>query len=684
MALKRGQRVLSRTAGQMDKSEATAKYDQANRLYEEDRGAEALVLLDELQRSFPSNTNILYSRALCLGRLGRFHEARAVCGLLARVHRDPRAEGLEVRLAGLQPLGSTAQQAARVPAPPGREVTDAAPQDEGEPAEALRAAVPVPAKEEEAEDTIEEPPAVEAADIEMAQAPVEADAAETPEDPRPVETPEGLAGVDTAEAIDEGLAVGPDQEEAQDAAVETEGDSQPSDVAGELAAVLTEAVQGRRPRTAVWGKLSAGAALGVVVAFAAGYLLATRTETMPPVAVQDGPPVRNPASATTSTPASAPPRATPTEDPPSPQSEVAAGKEPGEAPASAVQPAAPSDQATPGAGTAPLPPGAVWEDRKVVFPDDRSMGALYVRDAETLDEWKPLGDTSGALLVPAGKELRLDVYAESVDDLSPLAALDPDAFAELSLQATGATDDALVHVSGLTGLEGLYLGDTAVTDAGMAHLASLTRLQVLVLQRTPITDAGLVHLEGLTALRELSLYGCAITDAGLAHLAGLTNLEGLYLGGGMAVSGSGLAHLVHLTGLKRLNLWETALTDAGLVHLEAFPALEKLNLGLTPITDAGLVHLAGLSTLRELRLGETAITGEGLAHLAGLPVLDTLDLHWNHLTPKGVEQLKGLTGLGTLNLALVEIDTDDETPPMAIEDVFADLERALPNCAFEE
>ena len=80
------------------------------------------------------------------------------------------------------------------------------------------------------------------------------------------------------------------------------------------------------------------------------------------------------------------------------------------------------------------------------------------------------------------------------------------------------TDAGLVHLSGLTSLQTLYLIDTQITDAGLVHLAGLTSLQTLILWSTQITGPGLVHLRGLTSLQELFLSDTQITDAGVAKL----------------------------------------------------------------------------------------------------------------------------------------------------------------------
>ena len=80
------------------------------------------------------------------------------------------------------------------------------------------------------------------------------------------------------------------------------------------------------------------------------------------------------------------------------------------------------------------------------------------------------------------------------------------------------TDAGLVHLAGLTSLQGLGLSNTEITDAGLVHLSGLTNLQRLRLSNTEITDAGLVHLSGLTSLQRLALSETQVTDAGVAKL----------------------------------------------------------------------------------------------------------------------------------------------------------------------
>lgn len=57
-----------------------------------------------------------------------------------------------------------------------------------------------------------------------------------------------------------------------------------------------------------------------------------------------------------------------------------------------------------------------------------------------------------------------------------------------------------------------------VTDDDLVHLSVLTGLQSVCLYQTDITDQGLVHLENLTELKWLILEGTNVTEDGIAAL----------------------------------------------------------------------------------------------------------------------------------------------------------------------
>ncbi len=105
-----------------------------------------------------------------------------------------------------------------------------------------------------------------------------------------------------------------------------------------------------------------------------------------------------------------------------------------------------------------------------------------------------------------------------------------------------STDDGLVHLQQLNGLQDLFLERTDVTDAGLRRVQRLPHLRSLDLSHTRVTDAGLAYLKPLRELQELWLDGVGITDEGLVCLQALTGLRDLFLAGA-PVTNAGLEKL---------------------------------------------------------------------------------------------------------------------------------------------
>jgi hypothetical protein len=299
--------------------------------------------------------------------------------------------------------------------------------------------------------------------------------------------------------------------------------------------------------------------------------------------------------------------------------------------------------------------------RIVYFPGDRSLGTLMVRDKgdhpSRFSDWEALGKAQQAVRIPGDKHLRLDISRNATQDLSALAQLKPDDLYFVSLWHTGAEDDALKHLSALTGLQTLDLRFTRITDKGLKYLEPLTSLKDLDLGYTQITDKGLANIGGMTSLESLGLVGTHITDAGLAHLAKLRLLKSILLAQ-TKITGAGLAHLKDLDSLKSLNLDENYVGDEGLAHLSNLTSLEWLSLRDTKITNAGLAYLKPLQSLKFLRLDETQIGDAGMAHIKELKSLETLYLPFNSLTNKGMAHLGELPVLKVLHIGLQRGITD--------------------------
>jgi Leucine-rich repeat (LRR) protein len=325
------------------------------------------------------------------------------------------------------------------------------------------------------------------------------------------------------------------------------------------------------------------------------------------------------------------------------------------------------------------------------FPEDRSVGLLYLREGganlKEWEGWQEKGQAQGDISVPQSKERRLDVSEKTCENLSYLAALREDDLHLLAISSPALSDADLRHLKGLTGLrsltlnsgssmhtcpmtgEGLaYLKDlqalrdltilfTELNDENLAHLESLRGLENLsLLNNKQIRGEGLAHLRTLPALRSLSFYHVPVGDAGLENLKGMERLESLSLQY-TDVTDAGLVHLRELPTLKSLVL-PPAVTDAGLVNLQNLRSLEALWLSDTNISDTALASLGGLKSLHTLHLDNTGVSDAGLIHLRDMPFLQCLTLSGTNIRGGGLVPLKAAQSLRTLDLCVDSVSPE--------------------------
>lgn len=76
-------------------TEVANQYYEAQRLFAMGKAAQALIILDGIEKYAPNHPEIMHARALCLHANGNLREALRVCNQLYTMHRDKR--GLELR-----------------------------------------------------------------------------------------------------------------------------------------------------------------------------------------------------------------------------------------------------------------------------------------------------------------------------------------------------------------------------------------------------------------------------------------------------------------------------------------------------------------------------------------------------------------------------------------------------------
>ncbi|MBN1359271.1 MAG: redoxin domain-containing protein [Sedimentisphaerales bacterium] len=333
------------------------------------------------------------------------------------------------------------------------------------------------------------------------------------------------------------------------------------------------------------------------------------------------------------------------------------------------------------------------ETKVLHFPNDRSLGELFVREADAADAsvswwwgqlmgWRYLGEATGDIRVPAGQPLALAVGPDGWKDLAPLAQLRDDDLDALVIRRTSyrsvTPDDRCVpHICGLGGLRTLVLEHAGISDEGLKSLTSLASLERLSVVSDFLGDAGLAHIAEVASLRGLRFYGPKVTPTGPAHLAKLTLLEELFpdqasahddslavfaklprlhyllLSGG-GYSQAGLMHLKGLTSLKRLEFVDPPVSPEWVAALAQLTQIEDLAVRNAVLDDRHVASLESLWSLRRLllqpdfqQMGDD-LGDTGLAHLAQIESLESLELRHGNFTDEGLEQLCRLRGLRSL------------------------------------
>lgn len=220
---------------------------------------------------------------------------------------------------------------------------------------------------------------------------------------------------------------------------------------------------------------------------------------------------------------------------------------------------------------------------------------------------------------------------------------------------------AIMRERGLTGLR-----TSAMTDSAMAKLARLDFVTSLDVKGPGLSDDGLLHLAQVPGLEELMLGG-ALTDRAFEVLRHLPRLRVFGIGWMQTVSDAGVANLTFCDELEQVNLMGTFTGDGAVNALRGKRRLRRLSTGRL-VTDAGLALLHDFPVFKTWHGGEVKydlmafeakpnnllldgpFTDAGLARLAGLDGLFGLGFFWHAhaFTGAGLAPLAELPNLGFL------------------------------------
>jgi internalin A len=315
------------------------------------------------------------------------------------------------------------------------------------------------------------------------------------------------------------------------------------------------------------------------------------------------------------------------------------------------------------------------KERILHFPQDRSIGRLYVQDESSAgkimdflleDNWESFDQAKGDVTIPAGKRLYLHVYKDYLNNMSALSNIFPDdpyrlviagSYPDAPVQHTKPDDKIMPFIAKLTGLNDLSLSYTNISARGLSLLSNLHSLESLTI--TGITDEGLAEVSKLKTLKALYIKENNLTDKGLACLDGLSSLEKLEIVCSGRLTGGCLIHLAKLPSLQYLILEGANIKEDALIHLKDIPSLRILNAGVLSLTDAELKYLAKIPHLEDLSLYRSKnISDDGMAALSEITTLKKLDIGLARVTDDGLFYLRSCKNIEYLRLPGNEGITD--------------------------
>ena len=240
-----------------------------------------------------------------------------------------------------------------------------------------------------------------------------------------------------------------------------------------------------------------------------------------------------------------------------------------------------------------------------------------------------------------------------VTDISALSGMTQ--LTSISLNNNGITDDQMTHLSGLTNLEGLDLGNASVSLT-LDHFTNQSAYKNWVGNYTKNSISDISVLSGLTKLTVLKLGGNPLTNGQMTHLSGLTKLTSLEL---EHTNISDISVLSNFTKLQWLRLQNNSITDIS--HLSGLTEMIRLRLDDNSITDVS--HLSGMTKLRALY-----IAGNPISDYSTLRKLRVIDMYLNNNPPtftdgasttrSVAENTAANTNIGT-PVAATDADTTD-------------------------
>lgn len=166
-------------------------------------------------------------------------------------------------------------------------------------------------------------------------------------------------------------------------------------------------------------------------------------------------------------------------------------------------------------------------------------------------------------------------------------------------------NNALKHISKLTGLRDLCLNITNTSDEAIPYLDQLINLKDLRLNNTDVSGAGLSRLKTLKNLRTLSYSYNSEGKEMLKALANSTAIESLYLEG-QTIDEEGAKYIASCKNLKHLDIEASTANDKILELLANMPKIDYLGITACPMTEAGIAKVKKAHADKKLKLARSS------------------------------------------------------------------------------
>ena len=270
------------------------------------------------------------------------------------------------------------------------------------------------------------------------------------------------------------------------------------------------------------------------------------------------------------------------------------------------------------------------QPRTVVFPEDRSVGRVMMRDRGGPNTFgSNIGPAQGPVMVPEGQEVGLFVNNFHPGDIAFLEAFGPNELDYLMLVHAALTDDDVKYIEHLSGLKFLLFEYCDLSDVGLRSFRGFVNLEFLGLGGTKITDDGLATLSSLTRLEGLSVGGTRITERGIRSLKSLP-LKTIMLNG-FTLTPAMMDVLKEFPGLTMMRIDSGRPDDADRIpggdrptSLESILMLRQITQLQTLVLDGKLHNdslipaLSQLTHLKKIEFWGTSVTAAGRDELRRL------------------------------------------------------------------